>query len=219
MRKKNRVIFITVIAFLLYSCSPTTIEIIPTPILTPKTIPTNTPTELPLTLTTTVESTKIPEPSKCPIVGSAGSSWERYKPNTLENIVALASQVSSPAINSGVSFYIETSGEHQIPSCVTAEYTGRFREISEERIFLIEAWSGIFSPERQQRIIDNLKHEVLLIENLQEYWIPVQEPLIPFMENELTKNEPVTVFIIWVGTTYLGEETDHVFVIGEFTKP
>lgn len=71
------------------------------------------------------------------------------------------------------------------------------------RKFLIKAWSGLFGTERGAQMLEILQHEVLLIENEQEYWIPVQEPLIPFMEDELTINEPIIVFIIWVGTSFL----------------
>jgi hypothetical protein len=219
MGNNRQVIFVTIISILFCSCSPATIEPIPTVTSTTTDVPTRTPTDLPPTLTATVGPTKTPESTKCPLVGGPGSSWDRYKPNTFENVLTLANQASSPEKNPSISFYIETSGEHQIPSCVKAEYTGMFRGISEVRLFLIDAWSGIFGPDRKQEIADILKHEVLLVENGKEYWIPVQEPLIPYMEKELTKNESVIVFIIWVGSSYLSKETDHIFVIGEFTKP
>lgn len=210
---------ITIITVVLCSCSSVTVEAVPTVFSTATDFPMITPTDLPPTLTATVEATKVSELPRCPTVGGAGSSWKRYKPNSLEDVITEANQVSSREKNPGISFYIETSGEHQIPSCIMVEYSGAFREISEERKFLIEAWSGVFDSERKQLITEILKHEVLLIENGQGYWIPVQEPLIPYMKNELTENKSAIVFIIWIGSSYLSEETDHAFVIGEFAKP
>jgi len=205
---------IIMIAFLLYGCSSAMIEPTPTATVTITEKPTITPT-----LLATVFPTITPSKTACPKVGGADASWERYKPNSFENLLTEISQISSPEQNPGISFYIETSGEHQFPSCITMEYSGKFREIPSERKFMIEAWSGIFGPERAPKILEILKHEVLLIENGRDYWFIVQEPLIPYMENELAKDKPAIMFMIWAGSSYLSEETDHVFIIGEFAKP
>lgn len=207
--------FLILITLLTSSCSSKTILLTPTPTETIESLPTSTVSIPPPTIT--LESIETQEVKQCPQIGEPGNTWERYSSNTFANILAEANQKISSEESSNISFYIETSGEHQIPSCVSFEYSGEFREISEERKILIQAWSGIFGSEKGKQIREILKHEVLLKENGKEFWIPVQEPLIPYMQNELTEGGEVIVFIIWVGSSFLSDETDHVFVIGEFS--
>lgn len=156
--------------------------------------------------------------TECPTVAEPGSSWERYKPSSIEDLVAAVSQVSSPSTETEISYYIETDAGYQFPSCVRMEYEGKYREIAEPRKMFFTAWSGIFGKENQQQVIESIKHEALFTENDKEYWFSVYEPLIPYMEDELSQNKPAIIYVVWAGTVFVDQKADHIFVIGEFSK-
>jgi hypothetical protein len=214
----KRSCLIAIAAVLLYGCSSATmvptVPAVPTSTVRPERTPT-APQSSPTA--TAVPTAAAQLPTECPAAGP-GNSWDRYTPGTFADLISNAEQVISSENTSGISLYIETSNEFQFPSCVVMVYSGKFREIPEDRKFLIEAWSGIYGPEMKAQLTEILKHEVLLTENGQEHWVVVQEPLISYMEKELTENGEVVVFTIWAGSR-LGEEKDHVFIVNEFSKP
>ena len=97
-------------------------------------------------------------------------------------------------------------------------YTGEFREIDPAKQFLIEIWGGTISPETGERIKGAFQQEVLVIESDIEYWIPVQEVLVPYLEDELAPGDEALIFIQWVGANILNAETqpDRVFILNDF---
>lgn len=123
---------IAMMTTVLCSCSLATVE--PTSTLTVTETPTIMPTiELP---TLTATPTSVMTLSECPQIGGGGNSWERYKPDTLENIVTEVSQISSSQKDPNIdSYYLEVGSNYQFPSCVTLEYSGTFREIPEGENF------------------------------------------------------------------------------------
>ncbi len=114
--------------------------------------------------------------------------------------------------------YIEVSPDYQYPSQVEVIYTGEFREIDPVKQFLIETWGGTISPEVGESIKGAFQQEVLVVEVENEYWIPVQEVLVPFMKDELEPGDEALIFILWVGANILNAETppDRVFILNEF---
>lgn len=200
---------------------PSTSTATPTPLPTATNTPTNTPTSTATftpTATATPTETPTPKPTSTPkpTATPTADTWDRYTPNTLANLIELTSEhlVSAqyPAL------YIEASPEYQYPSQVEVIYSGEFREIDPAKQFLIETWGGTISPEVAERIKGAFQQEVLVIEAGIEYWIPVQEVLIPFLEDELESGDEALIFILWVGGNILNAETppDRVFILNEF---
>lgn len=179
----------------------------PTSTATATPTPTATPTETP-----TPKPTNTPNPTKTPTV----STDDLYAINTLANIIELTNEFlvteQYPAL------YIEVSPDYQYPSKVEVTYTGEFREIDPIKQFLIETWGGTISPEIGEQIKGAFQQEVLVIEAGVEYWIPVQEVLVPYLEDELEPGDEMLIFIQWVGANILNAETqpERVFILNDF---
>jgi hypothetical protein len=62
--------------------------------------------------------------------------------------------------------------------------------------------------------------EMLFIEDGVEFWLPVQNVLLPHLRKELRKGESITIFANWIGITYPGQggKRTHVFLVNEFEK-
>lgn len=157
--------------------------------------------------------------TECPYVNTSDGNWERYKPSSFESLLTTVSQVSHRESNSkeGIGFYIP-SADSQFPSCIRMEYKDQYREIAEPGRTFYATLGSVFNEERLQNLIENLQHEALFVENGKEYWIPVYEPLIPSMQNELERDKPGIIFLMWMGTIYVNDEANYAFYIGEFVK-
>ena len=193
----------------------------PTPLPTATNTPTNTPTNTATftpTATATQTETPTPKPTSTPkpTATPSASTWDRYTPNTLANLIELTSEHLVSA--QYPTLYIEASPEHQYPSQVEVIYTGEFREIDPAKQFLIETWGGTISPEVGESIKGAFQQEVLVIEAGIDYWIPVQEVLVPFLEDELEPGDETLIFILWIGGNIADAETppDRVFILNEF---
>lgn len=115
--------------------------------------------------------------------------------------------------------YLEFSEEYQYPSRVRVIYSGEFREISPERKFALQQWFQVFVPDIADQLIPLFQHEVLVREGYDEYWMPVQEPLIPYMEIELAAEGKATMFVVWMGAIIPGpEEVERIYLINEFRQ-
>jgi len=97
----------------------------------------------------------------------------------------------------------------EIPIRSTAAYSGQFRAIPEDSRRLIAAWAESFNipgmPQAFQR-------ELKVVEAGREYWVPVQEVLVPAMNRELQPGEEIELFIIYIGQL----AGRHIFLVNEF---
>ncbi len=180
------------------------------PTYTPK--PTNTPepTDTPKP-TNTLRPTSTPRPEPT-LTQTPASKWERYKPNTFEQIVAENSQ---EMVNEPAGYYVPMP---ELPAKVKVVYTGKTRNTSKERLAFIYLWAKTVGAK-----IDDSNQvfgtEMLFKEGSREYWLPVQTQLIPFFRDELKVGDEVTLYTIWIGTNIKEDRsTDWVFLVNEFTQ-
>ncbi|MBM4339441.1 MAG: hypothetical protein FJ110_07835 [Deltaproteobacteria bacterium] len=94
---------------------------------------------------------------------------------------------------------------------VKAEFCNEFRTPSEEHTTVVKAWLKAF---KRERYTDLFLQEVKIKEDNIEYWLPIQEQLISFLQKEIYSSEIVEFFIVYFGAYNF----DHVFVINEFQK-
>ncbi|WP_420628102.1 hypothetical protein [Candidatus Leptofilum sp.] len=185
--------------------------------ITPTSTPTNTATFTP-TATSTPTETPSPKPTNTPrpTATATTSTWDRYTPRTIADMIEVTNELL--VTDQYPTLYIEVSPDYQYPSQVEVIYTGEFREIDPVKQFLIETWGGTISPEVGESIKGAFQQEVLVVEVENEYWIPVQEVLVPFMKDELEPGDEALIFILWVGANILNAETppDRVFILNEF---
>lgn len=197
-----------------------------TPTITPSTTPTvtPTPTHTPTvtasptaspTATRTPRPTATPKPTTPP---EPTSTWDRYQVRTLRTIKELTDPFIAESVAQYPSIYLEFSDEFQYPSRVRIVYTGQFREISATRQFAIARWAEVYLPDKADVYVPLFQHEVLVREGSEEFWMPVQEPLIPYMENELQVEGKATMLVVWMGAILSGpDEVERIYLVNEFS--
>lgn len=143
-------------------------------------------------------------------VNTPPSPWDRYEPATLESIKAEFVGEASEVYIGGWSLYPYPAYQVKMINLNSC------REISKSRAFLLSKWSDSFMTENKDLFISMYKHECLFSEGTDEYWMPIQEQLIPFLEDEVAEGEEATFYLRWIGVNRETEEIDWVFWISEF---
>ena len=134
----------------------------------------------------------------------ATTSWCRYHDGSVRAILdTLADFRPRPG------FDLLTSGD-QFPTRATVVYTGASRQLTPQ----IRAFFTVFFRVLY-RTTDSLRyqHEERFGENGVDYWLPVQEPLIAEMGQELTSGDSVTIFALYHGT-YTAPDSTNTRVLG-----
>ena len=172
----------------------------PTPTLTPSPTVTQTPTR---TATATKDVTQP----------GSSSTWDRYKPRTLQEIIDLT--MSEAETMSYDSIYLNYGDTY--PSQVNMIYTGEFREVGVMKLLAITTWLSSFAPQLSEDQRNELfRTEGKFLEDGVEYWLPVQSQLIPYMQDELTINDEVTLLLVWAGMTNFDDQYEWIFLVNNF---
>ncbi len=145
---------------------------------------------------------------------AARGQWERYQPRTLrqlttEQVEEMRTFLEPPAPD------VALSGR-DFPSRVRVIYTGQSRELTGASAQLLWLWVAAFGIEPEDAAL--FAREMLFREGSDEYWLPVQDPLIPHFESELRPGDSVTLYLIWIGARREGDEVVGVFLVNEFDK-
>jgi len=103
------------------------------------------------------------------------------------------------------------------PSQVNMIFTGEFRDVGEMKLLAITIWLSTFAPQ----LSDDQRKELFstegkFIEDGVDYWLPVQSQLIPYMQDELTINDEVTLLLVWAGMTYFADQYEWIFLVNNF---
>lgn len=130
------------------------------------------------------------------ITGTAWAGWNDYHPATLEDITSKHAKhfSNSKDAKGTVAINLHTGGE---PFRSTVLFLGKTRSIKPERSSMIEMWgksSGV------NIAAGNFKNEIKVRENHRNYWLPIQEILVPHLKNEVKKNGEVTLFMVYIAS-------------------
>ena len=109
------------------------------------------------------------------------------------------------------------SPDYQYPSRVRVIFTGDFRATSGLRLEGIKIWLATFAPQltaEEAALI--FGQEVRVIEENQEYWLPVQNVLVPLMEQELAVGDEFEVLITWMGATITNSQIERIYLVNAF---
>lgn len=136
-----------------------------------------------------------------PLITSA--TWDDYTDKSLQ---------STMDENSGITDDVDIYLTPGLPQRALVTYTGHKRPIPEERKWLVRSWLKSIGKLREYG--DLYQTEVMFTENGTTHWLPVQEPLIEHLENELSAGDKVWLYVVWIGTT----KTEWVFIVNEFQK-
>jgi hypothetical protein len=147
--------------------------------------------------------------------------WKKYQPRTLDQIIKnyAAKVLDDPDIlmnfpNGSTAVLARDS----FTSKVKVTYTGQSRSISPKRKEIISNWLTVTYPDRRDEYFKLLDTEFLFTETLIEYWLPVQNPLIQPLQEELKKGDGVTLYVSWIGARKESGKVDWIFLVNEFEK-
>ena len=134
------------------------------------------------------------------VVLCEGSQFDisRYRPAELAEVVAEYLSRSG----------LEITPDVPIRSRVT--YAGQFRGIQDDSRRLLAAWSQSMNV---AGMLDTFKREVKVRAATVDYWLPIQEALVPGMMRELRPDEVIEIFAIYIGQV----DGRHLFLINAFT--
>lgn len=101
------------------------------------------------------------------------------------------------------------------PFAATVEYSAMLRPLNNERAMLIWQLSSSFGDDR---LVDVYKQELLVREGESEYWMPIQDVLIPFLEEELIKGQQITIYARMPAILFSQNGPEFIFLINEFHR-
>jgi hypothetical protein len=151
----------------------------------------------------------LPNQSTAPISETMPSTWDRYQDRSLEEQISLTGFSSQPEAT--MYFDFDT-----FPSRVRVIYTGESRPISPQKQELLSLYIEMRGDDPS--IVDFFQTEYRFLEGSSEYWLPIQHPLIPYLEDELEVGDTATLFVILIGANAENGALDHVILINEFIK-
>jgi hypothetical protein len=97
---------------------------------------------------------------------------------------------------------------------VIATFSRKLRPLSEDTKKFLNNYAKALPSSRN--LMETYKNEFLVQDNGKEYWIPVQEPLIPAMGQELKEGQRFELYLAVIG----GTSNRCVFIATEFNaKP
>jgi len=141
---------------------------------------------------------------------SAQEQWDAYQSRTLGQIVKLHALELGES-RAQVTFLLTAES---FPSKVRVVYTGKSREITPRRREVISEWAKARKVSKE--VVDLFEHELLFVEGSKEYWIPVQEQLIPYLRRDVKTGETVELLVIWIGARKEMRQVEWVFLVNEF---
>src|SRR2546428_4713691 len=147
--------------------------------------------------------------------------WKKYQPRTLDQIIKnhATKVLDDPDILMNFpDGSTAVLARDSFTSKVKVTYTGQSRSISPKRKEIISNWLTVTYPDRRDEYFKLLDTEFLFTETLIEYWLPVQNPLIQPLQEELKKGDEVTLYVAWVGARKESGKVDWLFVVNRFSK-
>lgn len=141
--------------------------------------------------------------------------WESYQPRTLKSIVD-AHNLSELEQVKGVptkknAMYISADS---LPSRTPLIYLGQFRPLPAKSAVLLTAWRKTLGGQAPPP--DVFSTEIHFKEGADEYWIAVQQPLVPDVRKELKTGQEIDGYIIVIGAIKMGRSWEWLFAMNRF---
>jgi hypothetical protein len=94
-------------------------------------------------------------------------------------------------------------------------YRGDSRPLSPLRVDIVKHWGLAFR--KDSTIVKDFHREYLFQEGKNLLWLPVQDTVASFFPRELHPGQGVTLYVVWFGAYYAGEDISWAFIVNEFT--
>ena len=115
---------------------------------------------------------------------ASAADWSRYTPQAVGDLLRGLPRTTGLAITP------------EIPIRSRVRYSGDFRPLADDSRRIISAWTKSMNV---PAAADAFRQEVRIQEPGGDYWVPVQETLVPAMRGELRAGDHIEVFLIFVG--------------------
>jgi len=142
----------------------------------------------------------------------AQSNWSRYTAGTIAAIMQQHdSIIRADHIEKHPSLVV--SGD-DFPTLATVIYRGDSRPLDSKRLVILRQWSLAFL--RDTSMMQDFHREYLFQEGKRLLWLPVQDTVASYFARELHVGQPVSLYVIWAGAYYEGEDITWTFLVNEF---
>jgi hypothetical protein len=143
---------------------------------------------------------------------SGQSNWARYTPGTIAAIIQQHdSIIRADHVEKHTSLVL--SGDH-FPTLARVVYRGDSRPLDSKRLEILRRWGLAFL--RDTSIVQDFHREYLFQEGDHLLWLPVQDSVASYFARELHVGQPVSLYVIWAGAYYAGEDITWTFLVNEF---
>jgi hypothetical protein len=142
-------------------------------------------------------------------------NYARYTPGTIAAVMQLHdSTIRADHIRYGSHPGRIISGD-DFPTMTRVSYRGDSRPLSPMRVDIVKHWGLAFR--KDSTIVENFHREYLFQEGKNLLWLPVQDTVASFFPRELHPGQAVTLYVVWFGAYYAGEDITWAFIVNEFT--
>ena len=140
-------------------------------------------------------------------------NYARYKPGTIAAVMQLHdSTIRADHVPNHPGLIV--SGD-DFPTMTRVIYRGDSRPLSPRRVDVVKHWGMTFR--KDSTIVNDFHREYLFQEGKNLLWLPVQDTVASFFPRELHPGQTVTLYVVWFGAYYAGEDITWAFIVNEFT--
>lgn len=104
----------------------------------------------------------------------------------------------------------------QLKNKATVVFTGEVRNIGDKKLEFIKHW--LETQDMPLGIANLLTNEVRFTQDGKDYWMPIRKSILDEMQTKIKKGDTVEIHTILAGGIVAKDNTDWIFVVGEFTR-
>ena len=143
---------------------------------------------------------------------SAQSSWCRYKPGSIGQLIAVNRGGINDSLREDQKNWIINNQFAGLRASV--RYVGTTRRLSGNDSTFLDAYFFRVAPDTAFRAL--FHQEQAFVDGRDTLWLAVQDSLIPEMAEEARTGDSVTLFTSWLGGVQQGPHVQWMFVVNEF---
>jgi hypothetical protein len=139
-------------------------------------------------------------------------TWDRYQPVSLNELKTTLFDFPDGHVGMTVNAHAAVK-----PYRIEGIFLSEQRPMPPVRTELIRKWWGVMFKIGDQ--FTRLFEKELLFEvEGTQYWMPVQNQVIPYFQNELTTGDKIDLYVMVVGTIDKEDQHEWIIIVNEFQK-